>query len=1125
MPSRHSFLNLALQLPLGLGLPLMLLVFLLAPIEAAAQAPGGGAAVSGAARISEEVRTLPTYPFSEPNPVPILTRDPRLYPYHAFEGYAVVSEPRPWKVVKLENDLVEVFVLPEVGGKVWGAVVKATGHEFIYRNEVMKFRNIALRGPWTSGGIEFNFGVIGHAPSTATPVDYLLRENPDGSVSCWVGSMDLPSRTVWRVEIRLPSDEAAFETNVFWYNPTPLEQPYYNWMTAAAFARPDLEMAMPGDAYLHHSGDAEAWPVDDAGRYLPLYANNTFESHKSFHVVGELKDSFGGYYHDGGWGFGHWARYEEMPGQKLWLWSLARDGGVWEDLLTDTDGQYVEFQAGRLFVQYSPGSQVNPITQAGFDPLSASRWTERWFPVEEIGGLTEASAHGALHAAAEGGRLAIGVSAFRAVEDTLKVWAGRGESASAVSRARTGTAPGTLPGTAFARPDSAHGELVAAIPLRLSALEPFRTEVPIPPGAHYRVQLPALGLDHASDPRDRRLGRSFETPPDAWSSLTEVDRQVFQARELMKARRYPQARVLFEQALAREPRHREALLAVAELDYRRGYMDAALGHARRVLELDAYDPAANFRAGLAYRAMNMVADARDAFGWAARSTAFRAAAYVQLAELGVMEGELGFSQGEYPEAVRYARLALDHDRASVPAWQALAIVGRKTGDGALVREARDALLALDPLHHFTAAETFLRVRDPESERAFLATLGGELPDQTLLELAIRYANLGLKGDALAILEAGEAGGVSRGPGVDSAGGPAAVLGPGSIGGPSPRAGANPVHRAWMAWLADDPSRLADVGPPAFAFPFRTETLSVLMVAAANDRSWIWRYLVALNSWALDRVPEEVLPALVALGQTPDFAPFYATRAHLLASTGSGDPEPDLRWAVALEPTTRVYHVLLTRHLQEAERWEQALEAASGALERFPVDFELQLLRAKALLHLDRPKEAADILATTRVLPSEGGRESHQLWEQAHTLAALDAMDTGAWSEARAHLLAALEWPEHLGQGRPYQPEERLARLLLGRVELALGRAAAARESFAAVVEATPGLGALLGGIPLGRSVTRLDLLALPALDGMGMAVEARRLRIAWEREITELGRASELDLDGHMIRRALEGRE
>ena len=79
-------------------------------------------------------------------------------------------------------------------------------------------------------------------------VDYAIKENADGSVSCIVGTMDLPSRTEWRVEVRLPADKAAFETNVLWHNPTPLEQPYYNWMTAAAFARNDLEMSMPGTA-------------------------------------------------------------------------------------------------------------------------------------------------------------------------------------------------------------------------------------------------------------------------------------------------------------------------------------------------------------------------------------------------------------------------------------------------------------------------------------------------------------------------------------------------------------------------------------------------------------------------------------------------------------------------------------------------------------------------------------------------------------------------------------------------------------------------------------------------------------------------------------------------------------
>ncbi len=93
-----------------------------------------GALRAQTAHITEEVRALPTYPFSEPDPIPMLSRDARLYPYHSFEGYSDTAVARKWKVVHLENDWIEVFVLPEVGGKVWGARVKRTGHEFIYRN-------------------------------------------------------------------------------------------------------------------------------------------------------------------------------------------------------------------------------------------------------------------------------------------------------------------------------------------------------------------------------------------------------------------------------------------------------------------------------------------------------------------------------------------------------------------------------------------------------------------------------------------------------------------------------------------------------------------------------------------------------------------------------------------------------------------------------------------------------------------------------------------------------------------------------------------------------------------------------------------------------------------------------
>ena len=152
-------------------------------------------------------RSILTYPYSDPNPLPSLALNTMVrpfYPYFVFDGYTDRSEWKDWKVITLDNEYITVTVLPEMGGKVWGAVEKSTGLEFIYQNHVMKFRAIGIRGPWTSGGIEHNFGLdLGHAPWTSSPVDYIIRNEPDGSVSCIVGGLDLASRTQWRVNIRL----------------------------------------------------------------------------------------------------------------------------------------------------------------------------------------------------------------------------------------------------------------------------------------------------------------------------------------------------------------------------------------------------------------------------------------------------------------------------------------------------------------------------------------------------------------------------------------------------------------------------------------------------------------------------------------------------------------------------------------------------------------------------------------------------------------------------------------------------------------------------------------------------------------------------------------------------------
>ncbi|WP_255069006.1 DUF5107 domain-containing protein [Lacihabitans sp. LS3-19] len=676
------------------------LVFLLLPVLVFAQKK---------ATISEESRPFLTYPFSDPNPNPILTVRTNIYPYHSFEGYSLKGEMQKWKVVKLENDYIIVWVLPEVGGKVWGAIEKSTGKEFIYRNEVMKFRNISMRGPWTSGGIEFNFGFIGHNPSTATPVDYLTKENADGSVSCFVGNTDLTSRTQWRVEIRLPKDKAYFETKALWNNPTPVPQTYYNFMTGAAAVSEDLEFYYPGNQTLDHNGDVHPWPVDEEGHDLSLYKNDNFGSDKSIHTVGEYNDFMGGYFHKSNFGFGHWALYEDMPGRKLWLWSTARDGGIWEDLLTDTDGQYMEFQAGRSFNQYAQSGFRSPIKELPFNPSVTDTWKEIWFPVKEIGGLTEVSPQGVLSIKNENGKLQIGINALAFVQSKITV--------------------------------KSKGKIIFSTDKTFQPMDVFKTSVNIEDGADFEVEATGMDLKHTSK-IENILKRPFATTipldPESAANFYQI------GIEQKENRNYSAAKKILKVCLQKDAMHIDAMAALSELYYRNNLPDSALIYANMALTLDTYHPAANYFAGINYSLKGDYLNALESFGWAARSMEYRSAANAEMAAIRFLQKDYGLTE-------KYAQSALDYNRFNVNAMKLLVVLYRETGKNILAQQTINQIIELDPLNHFASFEKYNLEKNQANLLAFQNKIKNEFPYQTYLELCLDYKKLGLEKDALEVL--------------------------------------------------------------------------------------------------------------------------------------------------------------------------------------------------------------------------------------------------------------------------------------------------------------------------------------------------------------------------------------
>lgn len=656
------------------------------------------------ASIKEEVRSLKTYPFSDPNPIPILSSNSKIYPYFKFDGYASEGQPKDWKTVHLENDLIELWVLPEVGGKVWGAREKATGKEFIYRNEVMKFRNIAMRGPWTSGGIEFNFGIIGHHPATATPVDYVITENEDGSVSCVVGTIDLPSRTQWRVKITLPKDKAYFETEALWYNPTAQHQSYYNWMTAAAAATEDLEFFCPGDQYVKHSGEPRPFP-NEYGRNIAKYNENNFGGSKSYHVVGEHNDFFGGYFHEQDYGFGHWSLYEEMPGQKLWIWALSRAGGIWEDLLTDTDGQYIEFQAGRLFDQYFPG-ETNPISQVDFTPHTSDQWRELWFPVKSIGGLSDVSETAVLNVNPDTDQLVFGVNALEQASGTIKILA--------------------------------EEEVIYEKVLSMTPMAVFQDSLQWNMPENWTIEIAGMDLRYESNPEIRQLARPFE--PSSIEQIPPFEQHFRAGVEAKEYRNYQLAKEQLQACLATNPAHLEALSHLAEIHYWEGKYEAGIKLILEALAIDTYHPQANYIGGILYKAKGDLLNAKEMLGWAARSMQYRSSAYALMAEIALIENNL-------KQSVHYATKALDFNRFNVVAYQCLTVANRLADNTKQVAEWTQQLLTLDPLSHFAHFEKSLA-----DKSGYKQLIQNELPYQSYLELALTYYNMGQHSTAIQVLE-------------------------------------------------------------------------------------------------------------------------------------------------------------------------------------------------------------------------------------------------------------------------------------------------------------------------------------------------------------------------------------
>lgn len=925
------------------------------------------------ATIGEEFITFPTYPFSDPDPV---ARPGKMYPYFRFDGYSSSSVNKKYKMVVMENQWIKIWIAPEIGGKIWGALDKKTGKYFLYYNNVVKFRNIGMRGAWTSGGIEFNFGSIGHAPTTATPVDYLISNNPDGSVSCFIGALELTSRTEWRVEIRLPSDKAWFETNSYWDNPTNLKTSLYHWQTAAADVGDDLKYYFPGKAYIGHNGEASEWPVMSNGQDISLYKNNNYGSSHSYHILGEYTDWFAGYYQDNGYGFGHWSRYPYKPGKKIWIWALSRSGSIWENLLTDPEKggrQYTEIQTGLLFNQEADASTMSPFKHRFFEPGAVETFTERWFPISETKGVASISKEGILNLEKSEKGYNLIFQSLSYINDKVQL---------------TDTS----------------GNILSEYPVELSPEQIFEKSVKLDP-SNTIIRLKNGELFYEmGDNKKTMLDRPLDIQPEFdWESVYGL---YTLGLEKARQRLYDDAKNYFERCLKKDPFFLPAYTSLADIDFKEMKYDDAEKKVMRVISFDTYDPDANFLYGTILMLKKEYNKARDAFGVTLRSNGHRSAALTQLALIALKEKR-------YEEAWEYISDATLYNGLDLNLYKTAAVISRLKGDEPNYKKYLQRLLDIDPLCHFPEFDLCFSSRDTLARKAFTSKISNEFKSESYIELALWYFNAGLESEASEVM---------------------------SLCPENPLADYLTAYLAFRnndPGKSNFYLGRANKASTEFIFPYRNEYGPILKWAGKQQPGWKVKYYNALLYWSkgqLDLAKEYFNDCR----DEPDNFSFYLTRGNFIKETG-GNEESDYLKALKIgKDNWRPYHILHGYYLSE-NNYDKALDLSQQAMKIFGNSYIIRFDHSQSLLYTGKYDGCIKLLETTEILPNEGASNGRKIWQNSNILNALKYYSLGKYSKALVFAENASKWPENLGVGKPYDVDERQENFVKSMILEKMGR--------------------------------------------------------------------------------------
>jgi len=937
----------------------------------------------------EEPLTVPTYETGSPETNPIFysgrgyqgAKGP-VYPYPLLDRLTDNKKDKVYRAVYLENPYIKICVLPEIGGRIFEGIDKTDGYHFFYRQHVIKPALIGMLGAWISGGMEWNIPHH-HRASTFMPVDRVLTENPDGSKTVWVGETEWRHRMRWIVGLTLYPDRSVIEATIKLFNRTSLPHSMLYFANVAVHADSEYQVIFPPGTQFgtqHSKVEFVRWPVGDGwygGTDKSGVDVSWWKNHPTpISIFGwnYQDDFFGGYDHGRQAGVTIVADHNTVPGKKFFEFANGPEGFMWDKVLTDADGPYLELMSGA----YSDNQPDYSWVQPGEVKLA----TQLYYPIRGLGGIKNANPDAAVN---------------------LEVNANR------VARLAFNTTPAFSGAKAVL---SAGGRTLFEKTIDIGPDKPFAHEMEIPPGIDENSLKAGLytreGVELISyspvAPRHDPMPKPVTPPPDPKDIPTNEELYLAGLRleQFYNPNREPYP--YYEEAIRRDAGDARCNTALGILTCKRGMYAEAERHLRTAIERITRnytmpkDGEAFYYMGVSQQAQGKTDSAAMWFNKATWSVAWSGASNMALAEIWTARGEFG-------KALKYIDRAIAVNAFNNKALDIRATLLRKTKRTSEAEAILTQSLGMDPLDFWALNERAL-IRGGEAERELRERMRGEV--QAYLELASDYARCGLWDDAIAVLNRF----LEIAPNKNKID-PMVYYDLAFYEGKIMDAAKSLEHH-----------RLASAMPSDYCFPFRLEDIDVLKSAIGKNPKDA-RAPYYLGNLLYDLQPKN---AIAAWEKARELDPAFAFThrnlgfAYTRAENDNARAIASYEKAVACNPKEARYFAELDALYESAGVSQQKRLALLDKNHATILQRDDALLREITLDVLTGKYDRAIQLLESRHFRLWEGEERgpHDLFVDAHLLRGEKFLKAGKARLALEDFLKADEYPERFEAGRPHE---------------------------------------------------------------------------------------------------------